>query len=79
MLWLYERGLEDLRIETSFDNATNEYVLTLGRGQHNETTERFLDNESFGKRIEALQEELERDRWTPAGPPIVLKDGWKIG
>ena len=79
MLWLYERGLEDLRIETSFDNATSEYVLTLSRGQQNETTERFRDSESFGTRIEVLQKELARDRWTPAGPPILLKDGWKVG
>ena len=79
MLWLYERGLEDLRIETSFDNATKEYVLILRRGLENESTERFGDSVAFGDRIEALQRELTRDHWTPAGPPLLLKDGWKVG
>jgi hypothetical protein len=79
MLWLYERGFEDLHIETSFDNATNEYVIVLRKGQQNETTERFGDNDSFGARVEALRVELTRDRWQPTGPPIFLKKGWKIG
>lgn len=78
MLWLYERGLEDLRIETSFDSATYEYVLTLHRGLHNETVERFPDPETFGERVNALVRQLATERWTPAGRgPIFLRDGWK--
>ena len=79
MLWVYERGLEDLRIGTSFDNATKEYVLVIARGPRNEVTERFKDTDSFQSRLEVLEEDIARERWTPVGHPIVLRDGWKIG
>ena len=80
MLWLYERGLENLRVTTSFDNATKEFVLTLHRGLHHETTERFPDSETFGHRLNAIVQELAKDRWKPAGNgPIFLRDGWKVG
>ena len=54
-------------------------MLTLRHGLENESTERFGDSVAFGERIDALQRELPRDRWTPAGPPLLLKDGWKAG
>ena len=80
MLWLYKRGLENLRVTTSFDNATKEYVLTLRRGLDDETIERFPDSETFGHRLNAIVQELANDRWTPAARgPIFLRDGWKVG
>jgi hypothetical protein len=79
MLWLYERGLEDLRIETSFDNVTNEYVLIVKPSLGQEQTERFPDSDAFGRRIAELERKLADERWTPSGSPIILPDGWKVG
>ena len=79
MVWLYERGLEDLHVETSFDKATKEYVLVLHRGLRHEMIERFRDAEVFGQRLEALERELTEAQWMPAGPPILLQDGWQVG
>ena len=79
MVWLYERGLEDLHIETSFDKSTKEFVLALHRGLRNEIIERFRDAGAFGRRLETLERELADARWIPAGPPIFLQDVWKVG
>jgi hypothetical protein len=78
MLWCYARGLDNLRIETSFDAATNEYVLTSTRGPHRES-ERFHDAEAFRVRLEALEGEIAGNDWTQVGGPIFLRDGWKTG
>jgi hypothetical protein len=79
MLWLYKRGLQDVRIQASFDSATNEYVLVIKRGLHNEKVERFKARDSYGDRIEALELELTRDRWVPVGPPFLLQECRKVG
>lgn len=78
MLWVYSRGLDNLRIETSFENATNEYVLTSTRGPDRES-ERFHDAQAFRVRLEALECEIAGNQWTQVGGPIFLRDGWKIG
>jgi hypothetical protein len=79
MLWIYERGSEDLRIETSFDNATNEYVLIKTRSPHKTTVERFQDVAAFQVRLEAVEREIASERWNRVGDPIILRDGWKVG
>ena len=78
MLWVYTRGLDNLRIETSFDNTTNEYVLTSTRGPHQES-ERFNDADAFRVRLEALEYEIAGNQWTQVGDPIFLRDGWNVG
>lgn len=79
MLWIYERGLEDLRVETAFDNATQEYMLIINRPLRDQEIERFRDSEAFGQRLETLEHELAHARWKPAGPPLILHEGWKVG
>ena len=79
MLWIYQRGSEDLRIETSFDNATKEYVLIMTRGPHETTVERFKDAAAFQVRLEALERQIASEQWKSVGNPIILRDGWKIG
>ena len=77
MLWIFEREQESRRIETRFDNATGEYVLTLLDPGQNPRIERFADAEAFGRYLRALEEELSTGRWTQKGP-ILLQDGWKL-
>ena len=78
MLWIYQRGSQDLRIETSFDNATHEDPLNIFRG-HETTAERFKDAAAFQLRLEALESEVAKERWNRVGDPIILRDGWKVG
>jgi hypothetical protein len=79
MLWIYQRGGDVLRIETSFDNATNEYLLIIKRGQDDKRFERFKDAVSFQVRLESLENEIVQGYWKQVGDPIVLRDGWRIG
>lgn len=78
MLWIYARGQESLRIETRFDNETGEYVLIFYRDDGNHQIERFQDPDSFGSRLEAVEQQLNTEAWHSDGPPMVLRDGWRI-
>lgn len=81
MLWIYQRGPDELRVETSFDNATGEYKIITSRGPSHvdKTIERFRSPELFRVRLEGLEQEIAVDRWESTGSPIILRDGWKIG
>ena len=79
MLWIYQRGSENLRIETSFDTATQEYVLIKTLGPNETTVERFKEGDSYQLRLDALERELASERWNRVGDPIILRDGWKVG
>ena len=79
MIWVYKRGVEHLHLETSFDNATNEYVLVIARTPEDKTFERFKDVAAFRARLETLEREMAGEHWNPIGAPIILRDGWKIG
>jgi hypothetical protein len=77
MVWLFEHGDEALRIETRYDATTAMYVLIVHGGQGSEI-ERFEDADSFRTRLEALEQQLERNEWRRTGP-FMLADGWRIG
>ena len=77
MLWYFQRGLEDLRLETRHDDATDEYLLTV-HGPTGETVEQFTDVFSFRARLQTLEDELAADHWERLGLPVVMKDGWKM-
>lgn len=78
MLWIYARGQESLRIETRVDKETGEYVLIFYRDDGNQQTERFSDSDSFGNRLEVVERQLNLEDWHSEGPPMVLRDGWRI-
>lgn len=78
MLWSYSRGRDVFHLETSFDTASNEFVLRFHVGRHNDQVERFKDEIAFRKRLDALERELVAQQWERAGPPVLLKDGWKL-
>jgi hypothetical protein len=79
VLWIYQRGPEHFHIETSFDNATQEYVVITTRDSHNAVSERFTDSESFRLRLESLEREMAGGRWNRVGKPMILANGWKVG
>lgn len=76
MLWIYERGDEDLRIQTTYDNATKEYVITLTRSS-NTTVERFNNVDRFKFRLDILERQVKRERWNRTHHPVILSEGWK--
>jgi hypothetical protein len=78
MLWVFERDADQLRLETTYDNTTRQFVLTIRRSEGEPQVERFLDQATFRRRLEALERQLEGDHWTQTSMTL-LRDGWKIG
>jgi hypothetical protein len=77
MIWFFGKGDEVVRLETRFEQVTNEYVLVTSWAQKPDETERFRDFAAFDLRIHALERQLQDARWTLIGQPTLLKDGWK--
>jgi hypothetical protein len=78
MLWIYRRDKETLQIETRFESTVAEFVLVIRRPDGTQEEERFQEAASFGRRLEILEKQVEAERWTSAGAPVFLRDGWKI-
>lgn len=77
MLWIYKRGSESLRVEARFDTDTQEYVLIFYRDDGTQQTERFEDTIAFQNRLETVEKQLDRERWSSDGARL-RSDGWKI-
>ena len=73
----YTRGQEFLQIETRLGNETGEYVLMF-YDDGNQQTERFQDPEALASRLEVVEQQLRTEAWHSQGPPVVLRDGWRI-
>lgn len=76
MLWLFDRNDQHLRLETRYDNDTSEYVLILNWPDGREETERFADQQDYRRRLVALENRFETERWVRHGPPMILPEGW---
>jgi hypothetical protein len=76
MLWFFERDDEQVKLETRFDNDTQEYLAIVRWPDGREQTDRCSTAEAFRTRLLALERELENERWHRTGPMIVLPDGW---
>jgi hypothetical protein len=76
MVWFYQRGGESLRLETRYEDGL--YVLVSSRADDSEHIERFDNQETFRVRLAALEQELQDTRWAAIGPPMLLKDGWRL-
>jgi hypothetical protein len=77
MIWLFQRDDRVVRLETSFDNTTEEYVVVIAWVERPLVTERFQDFGQFHARILALEHQLGADHWTQVGPPMFIPDGWR--
>ncbi len=76
MLWFFERNDEQVKLETRFDNDTQEYVAIVRWPDGREQEERCSTAAAFRSRLLQLERELEIERWRSTGPMIVLPDGW---
>jgi hypothetical protein len=63
MIWLFERPDEALSVETGYDGVSGEYLVTLRQPDGDVVVERFPDTETLERRLVALEEGLEADRW----------------
>jgi hypothetical protein len=76
MIWFWSRAAEKLQIETRFDNATKEYLLTIHYPDNRQVFERFPDVTSFQKRLTSLERQLESDHWVQSGMPAFDPSGF---
>jgi hypothetical protein len=65
-----------LRLETSHDETTDEYIVTLHHPNGDQEQKRFPTLELFRQWLLALEQVLAAERWTPARSPAVLPDTW---
>jgi len=78
MLWLYERGVETLSIETRFNNTSSAFELIWHRADGTDTIESFGTEGEFRVRLSEVKEALSSQRWAASGSPTILTDGWRI-
>lgn len=78
MIWIFERGAEALRLETRFDSASAEFVLTVVWSDQRVETERFRDPAVFDWRVRQLEQQLASEHWAQVGPPTILPEGWRV-
>lgn len=76
MIWFYTREQQSLRVETRFDNDTQEYVASVFGGSGVPDTKRFQTAVAFRAYLLALEADLATASWKPDGAPHVLPDGW---
>lgn len=76
MIWLYERKGTVLRVETTYDNATKEYVLQLTDPGLGPRVERFSDGAAYRHRLEALDTEIRTGEWHLSGTPQIDPEGF---
>jgi hypothetical protein len=76
MVWFWKRDNEELRVETRYDNATQEFIVTLQFGNGATQSERFARRSAFEARLIALERDLGAERWASTGPPQFLPDGF---
>lgn len=77
MIWLFERGKDVVRVETRFNNASSEYVITTTWADGRTETQSFSDHSQFTARVQALESQLSADHWTLVGSPTILPEGWR--
>jgi hypothetical protein len=76
VLWFYSQDLLTVKIETRYDNDTEEYVLIVHRPSEDRQEERFVTLRMFRERILELQKQIRAEGWTQDGPPMIVPDGW---
>jgi hypothetical protein len=63
MIWLFERAHETLSLETQYDTVSREYLVTLRHPDGDCVVERFPNTGILERRLAALEQGLEADRW----------------
>ena len=76
MVWFFERDSESLRLETRFDNDTDEFVAIVHWTDRPKQIERFPDATLFQMWLTAFEDGLAKERWRTDRSPEFLPDGW---
>lgn len=76
MMWFFERSHQQVQIETRFDNATREFVVTVRWPEGREQTVRFVTPETCRTWLVQLEDSLSAQHWAPRGSPVILPHGW---
>ena len=69
MVWFFERDTESLRLETRFDNDTNEFVAIVHWTHKPKQIERFSDATSFQMWLTTFEGGLAKQQWRTTGAP----------
>jgi len=77
MVWFFARDGARVRLETSFDQTTGDYVLTIDWPGRAIETERYDDVDSFRARLATLEDQLASERWMQLASPQFLSQGWR--
>jgi hypothetical protein len=75
MLWFFDRDTESLRLETTYDNRTREFVAVVQYPNGQALERRFQRRDEFRKWLEAFERSLAAERWQ-GRRPILLPYGW---
>lgn len=76
MVWFFQRDAESLRLETRFDNDTNEFVAIVHWTHKPKQIERFPDATSFQTWLTTFEGGLAKQQWRTTGSPEFQLDGW---
>jgi hypothetical protein len=76
VIWFFDRDDESLKVETQYDQTASEYIVVVRYPDGNSRVERFKDLDTFRMWIEAFDQQLAFDRWSPRSGPIILPYGW---
>ena len=77
MVWFFERAEEVTRLETTFDNHAQEYVLVIEVAGAEARPERFATHEAFKARLVELEQHLRAQSWVQRGDVEIIDDGWR--
>jgi hypothetical protein len=78
MLWFFSKGPARLRVMTSLDDDTGEFVVEVDWPDRRMEVLRFADEDLCSEYLSALEGELDTERWVSEGvrltarkPPVV--------
>jgi hypothetical protein len=77
MVWFFERAQLLARLETTFDNDAQEYVVVIEAPNEAIRTERFRTGEAYEARLLELEHQLRAQGWVQRGHVDMLEGGWR--
>jgi len=78
MVWYWTRDTAEMRLETQYDEGTEDFILVLAT-ETSSVTERYKDLGAFKTRVSALARHLESEQWKNTGPAVVVPDDFPSG
>jgi hypothetical protein len=77
MIWSFGRGEEIVRLQTSYDTNSHDFILEITRTDRPPTIERFTTVRKFKTRVLAVERQLADEHWTQIGSPEILPHIWR--